>query len=229
VNRGKLYNRIVPQRKWYSIKNEDKLGRFAEVMVYDEIGFFGVSASDFANDLSNLDVDEVVLRINSPGGEVFDGIAIYNSLKKHKAKVNVKVEGLAASIASVIAMAGDTIEIDSSAMMMIHEGHSLSVGNAEDMRKQAELLDKVSETIAGIYAERAGGTPKEWRARMQAETWYDATEAVASGLADSVHGVDSPGNRWDISLVGHTIDNPAARLSDSNTDAAIRALREALK
>src|SRR5690606_8034659 len=103
---------------------------------------------------------------------------------QHQAHVTVIVDSLAASIASVIAMAGDRVVMAKNATMMIHDGHGLSIGNAADMREMADLLDKVSDNIASVYAERAGGDVAEWRERMRAETWYSADEAVSAGLAD---------------------------------------------
>jgi ClpP class serine protease len=117
---------------------------------------------------------------------VFDGIAIHNALANHKAQVNVTVDGVAASIASVIAMAGDTVTMARGSQMMIHEGHTVAVGAAADMRAQADLLDTVSDTIASFYAGRAGGDVPMWRNRMRKETWYSAEEAVKAGLADAV-------------------------------------------
>jgi ATP-dependent protease ClpP protease subunit len=168
-------------RQWFKIvaKAAD-----AEVFIYDEIGYWGTSAAEFAQQLAALDVSTINLRINSPGGEVFDGVAIYNALKTHKATVNVSVDGLAASIASVIAMAGDTITVQRGAQMMIHDASGLAYGNAACMTQMAALLDKLSDTIAGFYAARAGGSLTSWRDVMRAETWYSPEEAVAAGLAD---------------------------------------------
>jgi ATP-dependent protease ClpP protease subunit len=170
---------------WYRIENNAGTGTVA-VYIYDEIGYFGVTASDFVAQLSAIDAAEIHLYVNSPGGEIFDGIAIHNCLRSHTARVVVQVDSLAASIASVIAMAGDQVVMAPHSQMMIHDGSGLAIGNAEDMREMAELLDRQSDNIAGIYAERAGGTAGQWRKRMQAETWYTAREAVEAGLADEV-------------------------------------------
>lgn len=169
---------------WYKMRNLSN--GVAEVLVYDEIGFWGVTALDFMRDLRDLNATEISLRINSPGGEIFEGIAIHNALRSHGAKITAYVDSLAASIASVIAMAGDRIVMMPHSQMMIHEGSGLAIGDANDMRDMAELLDRQSDNIAAVYAERAGGTPEEWRERMRAETWMTAAEAVAFGLADEV-------------------------------------------
>ncbi|GAA1749468.1 head maturation protease, ClpP-related [Nonomuraea bangladeshensis] len=185
---------------WYRIENSAEGA--ATVHVYDEIGYFGVTAQDFVRDLQGISADRIELHLNSPGGDVFDGIAIMNALRQHKAQVTVTVDGLAASIASVIAMAGDRVVMARNSQMMIHEASGLSIGNASDMRQMADLLDKVSGNIASVYAERAGGDVEEWRTRMRAETWYSADEAVEAGLADEVHAAPdkSADNTWDLSI-----------------------------
>jgi ATP-dependent Clp endopeptidase proteolytic subunit ClpP len=192
----------------YKIRNSTEDSSVTEILLYDEIGgWFGVMASDFAKDLQDVNTSEIHLRINSPGGDVFDGIAIMNALKRHKAKVTTFVDGIAASAASFIAMAGDEIVMSRNAEMMIHDAWGLAVGNAADMRDLADRLDASSENIASIYADRAGGTTKQWRSAMEAETWYSDKEAVAAGLADRVEtnktASDKAKNRFDLSVFAH--------------------------
>lgn len=169
---------------WYRISNA--AGTTAEVFIYDIIDEFGVNASQFVQDLRAITAKTIDLHINSPGGMVFDAVAIYSALKNHPATVNVTVDGLAASAASFIAQAGDSIAIEKPAKMMIHDAAGLVIGNSADMRQMANLLDELSNTIAGIYADRAGGTVSDWRTAMQAETWYSSDSAVKAGLADTV-------------------------------------------
>ena len=170
---------------WYAIKN---LGdEAADVFVFNEIGFGGITAQAFIDDLRGISAGRINLHLNSPGGEVFEGIAIYNSLKEHPANVTVYVDALAASIASVIAMAGDKIVMARHSSMMIHEAHGVAMGDAETMNQMAERLDIVSDQIASIYQERVPGSKTTtWRNRMRAESWYTAEEAVTAGLADEV-------------------------------------------
>lgn len=192
---------------WFKIQNLAG-GSTASIYVYDEIGYWGVTASDFVAELSELTgVTQIDLHINSPGGDVFEGLAIMNCLRAHPANVTTYVDGIAASIASVIAMAGDQIIMGPHSQLMIHEGSALCIGNAADMRKTAELLDFQSDNIAGVYAARAGGTVEDWRALMVAETWYTAEEAVSAGLADEVAQRPSEAaiaarmdNAWDLSV-----------------------------
>ena len=164
-------------------------GTEATVSIYDEISWYAVAAEDFARELDALapTVRTINLRINSPGGNVFDGHAIANRLRAHPAKVNVTVDGVAASIASVIAMAGDTVTMGVGAMMMIHNPSVVVRGNSRDMREVADLLDKfAADSLAPAYAAKAGNEPADWLDAMAAETWYSGPEAVAAGLADSV-------------------------------------------
>lgn len=181
-----------PDANWCRIEAkataEDDAESSADVHIYDEIGYWGTSAKQFAADLAALDVDRINLRINSPGGAAWDGIAIMNSLRRHRAHVDVTVDGIAASAASLIAMAGDHITMNQSAQMMIHDASGLAWGNAQTMRETADLLDKLSDSYADAYARRAGGTRAQWRDVMRAETWYTAEEAVLAGLADEWDG-----------------------------------------
>jgi len=156
--------------------------------LYDGIGpYSGVSAQDFARSLKSLgDVDYIELHINSPGGSVFDGAAIYNMLVDHPALVDVRVDGLAASIASIIALAGDQITIAKNAMMMIHNPSAMAWGGASDMRKMAGVLDKVKDTLITVYSDRMGLPEDEISKIMDEESWYTAKEAVDAGLADVV-------------------------------------------
>jgi ATP-dependent protease ClpP protease subunit len=169
-------------RGWYEIKAQAD-GAAAEVFIYDEIGGWGVLAADFVRDLQAIDASTVNVRISSPGGSVFEALAIYASLKNIEATVNCIIDGLCASAATVIAMAGDTITTAPGSMWMVHDALAQVYGNAADMQQMADLLDKASQNIANIYATRAGGTLEDWRTAMQVETWYNADEAVAAGLA----------------------------------------------
>jgi ATP-dependent protease ClpP protease subunit len=166
--------------------------RSAEVFLYGVVGW-DIWVEELVPELAALDVDEITCHVNSPGGDAFDGIALANTLVAHKAKVTMHIEGMAASAASVIAMAGDEIVAHPGSRFMAHDALCLSMGNAADHRADADLLDAVSQDIAGIYAARAGGTPDEWRQKMLATTWFSADEAVAAGLADRVAGREQPG------------------------------------
>ena len=167
---------------WYAIRAR---GTGAEVAIYDEIGAYGVSAKGFLAELGALpEGTPVDLRLNSPGGSVFDAVAIHNALKRHEGTVTVWIDGIAASAASYIAMAGDEIVMPENAFLMIHDPAGLVMGTAEDMRAMAEALDKVKGSLVSGYATKSGRTPEEVSALMAAETWFDAGDAVAQGFAD---------------------------------------------
>ena len=173
-------------QSWYSIKA--KAADTAEISIYDEIGFWGVSAASFAQDLKDCgnNLKQINLHIHSPGGDVFDGIAIYNLLKNHPANVTVYIDGLAASMASVIAMAGNEVIMPENAMMMIHKPWGIQGGDADDMRKYADLLDKVENTLIPAYASKTGKTPEELAEMLTAETWLNGKECVEQGFADKL-------------------------------------------
>lgn len=170
--------------RWYEIRNIDD--DTAEVFIYDEIGFWGVTATDFSRELSQVKASNLNVRINTPGGEVADGITIHNAIVRHPATVTVHIDGLAASAGAFIAQAGDSIKIASNGMMMIHNAATMAFGTGEDLRAAAEMVDKWTDQIAGIMATRSGKSLADVKAAMDAETWYTAQEAVDFGLADEV-------------------------------------------
>ena len=171
---------------WYKIRMSAP--RTADIDILADIGGWwdGVDAATMVRDIRDLDADEIRLNINSGGGSIFDAVTILNALRQHPAKVTANVLGLAASAASFIACGVDETTMSANSTMMIHDGSGIAVGNAQDMHEMADLLDKLSDNIASIYAAKAGGTTDSWRETMRAETWYTADEAVAAGLADRV-------------------------------------------
>lgn len=173
---------------WYRMEATED--RSAEVFLYGEIGGWwgGIEAAEFVRELAALDVDEIQLRVNSPGGSVYDGVSIMNALRRHPARVIATVDGLAASAASFLIQAADEVVMGHGTELMIHDAWGVCIGNANAMDRTRQDLDRLSNTIAGIYAERAGGEVSTWRDAMLAETWYTAEEAVTAGLADRVDG-----------------------------------------
>lgn len=178
--------------KFWSVKNASK--GVGELYIYGEITpakweDSDTTAQSFKEDLEKLGrVETLNVFINSPGGSVFQGQAIYNILKRQKARVNVYIDGLAASIASVIAMAGDTIFMPKNAMMMVHNPWTFSIGNAQDLRKEADTLDKIRETLIEAYLSKARDalTEAQISAFMDEETWLTANECLSYGLCDQV-------------------------------------------
>ena len=175
----------------------------AELLIYDDIGEFfgmGVSAEKIVKQLADMgdDAESVTVRINSPGGDVFDGGAIYNALARTRIPVNVQIDGLAASIASVIAMAGDTITMADNAMMMIHNPWMVSMGDADILRADAGVLDQVRDGLVRIYTARTGQPEQLIQDLMAAETWMTATEALEHGFTEEVTDPVGVSNRADL-------------------------------
>lgn len=167
-----------------------KSGKRAEIYLYEEIGegwSGGITAKAFSETMREIgDASALDIYINSPGGSVFDGVGIYNQIRRFGGDKVVHIDGIAASIASVIAMAGDEIRIAANGMIMIHDPWSLSIGTAAEMRKTADSLDKIRGTLLSTYVAKTGLTESQISSWMTAETWLDAEESVRHGFASSV-------------------------------------------
>jgi ATP-dependent Clp endopeptidase proteolytic subunit ClpP len=172
-------------RTWYEIKAQAP-GAPGDISIHDEIGAFGTNAQRFINDLKRIEANEINLSINSPGGSVFDGIAIYNALRNSGKTINVKVLGVAASIASVVAMAGDKIVMPENAFMMVHNPWAVTKGNAEELREFADVLDKIGASLVATYVARTGKSEDEIKTLLADETYLTAAEAKELGFADEV-------------------------------------------
>jgi ATP-dependent Clp protease, protease subunit len=170
--------------------------------IFDEIGADGVTLNDVTGRLRAMTGQDIVVRLNSPGGLVDVGLAVFNSLVQHQGKVTAEVIGVAASAASVIAMAADEIKIAPGAFIMAHEVFGLTIGNAGDHDKHADTLRKFDSVLAKIYAARTGNPIATIVAVMAAETWYSGAEAVRAGFADAL--LEAPAkviNRFDLTSV----------------------------
>lgn len=174
-------------------------GASTTVDLYDEIGWYGVTAKDFRAQLKDVKGD-FTLRINSPGGDVFDGIAIYNDLLAHDGKVTVEVTGMAASIASIIAMAGDEIVIAENAFFMVHNAWTFAIGNRHDMANQASVLGKIDDALARTYAARTTSGIRTIKQMMDDETWMSAKDAVDGGFADRTSSISDAKAKFDVSV-----------------------------
>ena len=177
-------------KTWFKIENK---GSVAEIWIYEQIGedFWdgsGITAKGFQKELAEIKASQIDLHINSPGGLVFDGITIYNLLKNHPANVTTYIDGLAASIASVIALAGDKVVMAENALFMIHKASGMVMGTSDDMRDFAEKLDKVNGSIATTYQTKTKKEEAEINDLMAAETWMTATEALDFGFVDEIAG-----------------------------------------
>jgi ATP-dependent Clp protease protease subunit len=208
-------------KSWYTIRAR---ASGAEVLIYDEIGAYGVTAKGFLAELGALPNDAALdLRLNSPGGSVFDAVAIFNALKRHAGEITVWIDGIAASAASYIAMAGDSVVMPQNAFLMIHDPSGLVMGTAEDMRSTAEALDKVKGSLIMGYAAKSGKPDAEIAALMAAETWLDAQDALALGLIDRIAEPVKLAATFDIAR----FRNAPAELSTAVSDASDEPLEVA--
>lgn len=190
-------------------KNTELEENEATLYIYDEISWFGIEANDFVRELNAQTAETINIRINSPGGSFFDGVTIYNAIKQHKSNVIIHVDGLAGSIASVIAMGGKELHMAKSSYLMIHEPWSIAIGTAADMKSEADLLENISGTIAEIYADKSGINIEKIKEMMDQETWLKGKEAVEMGLADKISASDAEkeeaqANLFDLSIFANT-------------------------
>jgi ATP-dependent Clp protease protease subunit len=225
----------IPERSvdWYSVKSAAS-GEDAEVFIYDEIGggFWsdGITPSGFIDEIKSLKLkkgDTLNVRINSPGGDVFDGNTIYNYLRSLKAKVAVTIDGLAASAASVIAMAGDTISMPENSFLMIHNPWMMAVGDSQVMRKAADDLDVIREGAVKTYLSRTNVSRDELVAMLDEETWLDAEKAIELGFADEVlEPVRAAAlAKFDLKNYFHHVPDVVSKIQDD--EKALRAERRA--
>lgn len=175
-------------KSWFTAQLANGKTDTADIAIYDLIGYWGVNSRDFRDSLAALgeDVKTINLRINSPGGEVYEGIAVANMLARHPARVVVTIDGIAASIASVVAVMGDEVQMPENSMMFVHDPSGGVWGTADDMRQWADGLDKMAAGMVATYAAKTGLPDDEIRALLKAETWLTAAEAKAKGFADTV-------------------------------------------
>lgn len=174
--------------------------------VFGMIGGFENDAAEFVRTVHDIKAKAIDVHVNSVGGFAWDAMSMYESLKSHPAKIAVHIDGLAASAASVLAQAGDSIDITVGGRMMIHDAGVVAEGNPAELREIADMLDMLSDDIANVYAARAGGKPAAWRKAMTATTWYSASEAVDAKLADRVAGdkkTSEPDNRTRLMQARH--------------------------
>lgn len=169
---------------WFKTQNRAEVNAL-DIDIYQEIGGWGISAVELVEQIKDNDAAEINVHLSSPGGDAFQGLAIMNALRRHKAKINIEVDGLAASAASIIAMGGDHVLMNEGSIIMIHHPYTTAGGNAKELRDAAEFLDKLGESMAEIYANRTGHeTVKFWSKLMDKSTRFTATEAYEIGLAD---------------------------------------------
>lgn len=203
-----------------------------QIDLYSEIGFWGVTAADFRRVLNQA--GDIKLRINSPGGDVFDGIAIYNDLVDHPGKVDVEISGMAASAASIIAMAGDSIKIHEADSIMIHNAWGVVIGNRHDLEQVSGILTDIDKALARIYANRTGIGIRAIAEMMDDETWMFGKKAVENGFADEViSGGDAQAKlKWDLSAFKKVPDELKGTVPDEDfekEDMTVRDMERTLR
>lgn len=205
--------RFASGHSWYRI---EAAADRAELFIYNDIGqsFFGdgISADELVKDLSKIRAKNLDVRINSNGGSVFEGLAIYNALARFDGKVVTHVDGIAASIASVIALVGNEVRVAKNAFLMIHNPHGMAIGNAADMRTMADTLDTVAGSLRDIYRGKTGKSADAVQAWMDAETWFNAKDAKEAGLVDTVTQDQAIAASFDLSSFQHVPTEVAALL-----------------
>ena len=229
VKRTNKRSPFKPQAKG-NYRVENKTDKEATIYIYDEIGWFGVEATDFVKDLNDIKAETIHVRLNTPGGNVFDGTAIANAIKQHKSKTVVHIDGLAASIGSIIAIAGDETIMADNAFFMFHEAWSFVIGNAEGLREEAELLDKIDGVLAKAYANKTGKKQDEIKELMNAETWLTAEEALEMGMIDGIEEdkeEKASAAIFDLSVFANVPDALKDIKKDLNERDLERALRDA--
>ena len=181
---SRFWGKPLDRPEWYKI--EASANDQAEILVYDVIGWPYNDAGDLVRYVNSLGDKDILVRLNTPGGDVFDGMAIFNSLANHKGKVTIRIEALAASMGSVLAMAGKEIQAYSNTMMMIHDPWIYTAGNQYELREMADLLEKISGNMLDVYAGRSKIGKREMKEIMKAETWYTAKEAKEKGFINTI-------------------------------------------
>jgi ATP-dependent Clp endopeptidase proteolytic subunit ClpP len=206
---ARYWNKPLEKPDWYRIEalSDDD----AEIMIYDVIGWPFVEASEFVRAISEMKQSIITVRINSPGGDVFDGIAIFNALKAHKSKIVTRVESLAASISSVIALAGSEVQAYQNTMMMIHEPWTYAFGNQYDLRETAEILEKISSNMVDIYSGSSSLGKREIKQIMKDETWLTAKEAKDKGFVDTILDGKAIKAEFDLSIFANAPHEPTER------------------
>jgi len=226
---ARYWGKSLEKPDWYRIEAKDDDNN-AEIIIYDVVGWPYNDAFDLIRNLGTIKAKNISVRINSPGGDVFDGVAIFNALKEHPAHVTTKIEGLAASIASIIALAGDEVQAHKNAMYMVHDPWVLAAGNQYDLREIADILGKIGGNMLDIYYDKSNIGKRELKQMMKDETWFTAAEAKDRGLIDTILDTGAAKAKFDLSIYANVPDE----LEDSDREGATlskqeieRALRDA--
>ena len=224
---ARFWNKPLDKPDWFKVQaiSDDE----TEIMIYDVIGWPFISADEFVRALAGITAKTVTVRINSPGGDVFDGMAIFNALKTYNGKVVTRIEGIAASMASVIALAGKEVQAYANTMYMIHEPYAFTAGNQYSLRELADILEKMSGQMIDIYSSNASPGKREIAQMMKDEAWLTAKEAKEKGFIDTVLDGKGAKAQFDLSMFSNVPDGlDGSREGGELTEREIeRALRDA--
>lgn len=221
---AKYWSKSLDKPDWYKIENLSD--NEAEIMIYDIIGWPFNDAADLVRTLAEMKQNTITVRINSPGGDVFDAIAIYNALQSHKSKIITRIESLAASSASFIALAGKEVQACKNAMMMIHDPWVMAVGNQYDLREIADVLDKISGNMVDIYSSATRIGKREIIDMMKAETWLNAKEMKDKGFIDTILDGKAVKAEFDLSVFANC---PECLSGSKDHEPTIKDLEKALR
>jgi len=214
-----FWGKSLKDREWYSMDTSE--GQ-TEVLIYDVIGWPFIDANMFARDFNRIESKEITVGINSPGGDVFDGTAIFNTIESHPARIITRIDGVAASMASIVALAGDEIQIAKNAYYMMHNPWSFAMGDYIEFQKEADLLKRIAGTLAQTYSDRTSIKIETVQAMMDDETWIIGEELVDQGFADKVVGDKKASAVFDLGMYS----NAPKDITGQSTKKPIETERE---
>lgn len=225
---ARYWGKPLDKPDWYKIEAKDDEDS-AEIIIYDVVGWPYNDAFDLIRSLGTIKAKNISVRINSPGGDVFDGVAIFNALREHEARVTTKIEGLAASIASIVALAGDEIQAHKNTMMMIHDPWVLAIGNQYDLREIADILGKIGGNMLDIYYDKSNIGKREIKQMMKDETWFTAAEAKDRGLIDTILDTGAAKAKFDLSIYANVPDGFGIGADDAGRELTRKETERALR
>ena len=199
---ARYWNKPLDKPDWFEIKAEKD--DVVEIFIYDVIGWPFIDAQEFVTALSGINGKDILIRINSPGGDIFDALAMFNAIGEYKGKLTIRIESLAASSASIIAIAGKEVQAYKNTMMMIHEPWAIAIGNQYDFREMMEILGKISGNIIDTYADNSNIGKRDIKSMMKDETWFTAKEMKEKGLIDTILDGDGVKAKFDLSMFSKT-------------------------
>jgi ATP-dependent protease ClpP protease subunit len=222
---ARYWGKSLEKPDWYRIEAKEDDNN-AEIIIYDVIGWPFNDVFDLIRSLGGIKAKNITVRINSPGGDVFDGVAIFNALKEHDSRVTTRIEGLAASIASIIALGGDEVQAHKSAMYMIHDPWVMAAGNQYDLREIADILQKIGGNMLDIYYDKSNIGKRDLKQMMKDETWFTAKEAKDRGLVDTVLEAGAAKAKFDLSIFANVPEDYAYETPDKTEREKEKILRD---